>query len=326
MRATTRNESHDFDVLVVGDLNIDLILSGLPKLPDFGEEVLASGLARRLGGSAANFAVCCARLGLNVALVANVGRDEFGDFLRGKLQEWGVTTDYVRRDPDLATGITVSLSGAADRAFVTYVGTIDSLQAADVPRDLLARSRHLHIASYFLQTKLQSGLPSLAADARDAGASVSLDTGFDPDENWDTGLLDLLPQVDIFLPNETEARAITGTPTIDAALATLAAMTDVVALKTGAQGALACADGETVHVPAFAIEIADTTCCGDAFNAGFIEGILAGLPLTEAVARGNACGAIMASVVGNEGEMLTPSAVSELIVAGKTSPQGESAP
>ncbi|MFW5866450.1 MAG: carbohydrate kinase family protein [Armatimonadota bacterium] len=325
MRGPAWDEDRDFDVLVVGDLNIDLILSGLPKLPDFGEEVLASGLAQRLGGSAANFAGCCARLGLDVALVANVGRDEFGDFLRGKLQEWGVTTDYVSRDPELATGITVSLSGARDRAFVTYVGTIDSLQARDIPRTLLPRCRHLHIASYFLQTRLQPGCAMLAEAAHDAGTTVSLDTGFDPEENWDSGLLELLPQVDIFLPNEVEARAITETPTTDAALAALRAMTDVVAVKVGAGGAVASADGETVHVPAFAIDIADTTCCGDAFNAGFIDGLLAGAPLTEAVARGNACGAMMASVVGNEAEMLTSSAVLELVASGDTRP-GERAP
>lgn len=304
-------------MLVVGDLNIDLILSGMPRLPDFGEEVLATGLVQQLGGSAANFAVCCARLGLDVALVANVGRDEFGDFLRGKLQEWGVTTDYVRRDPDLATGITVSLSGARDRAFVTYVGTIDSLTARDVPRDLLDRARHVHIASYFLQTRLQEGCGRLARAAHDAGATVSLDTGFDPEESWDTGLLGLLSEVDIFLPNEIEAQAITEAPTVAAALASLCAMTDVVALKVGIDGALVCEGDETIHVPAFAIDVADTTCCGDAFNAGFIEGLLAGLPPAECVARGNACGALMASVVGNEAEVLSMGSVARLIDEGE---------
>lgn len=312
-------------MLVVGDLNIDLILSGLPRLPRFGEEVLATGLVQRLGGSAANFAVCCARLGLKVAFVANVGRDEFGDFLRGKLQEWGVTTDYVRRHPDLATGITVSLSGARDRAFVTYVGTIDSLEGRDVSRALLQRSRHVHIASYFLQTRLQAGCRDLVTACHEAGATVSLDTGFDPDESWDSGLLDLLPEVDIFLPNEVEAQAITETPSVDAAFAVLCAMTDVVALKVGADGALACSEGETVHVPAFAVDVVDTTCCGDAFDAGFIDGLLAGMSLSETVARGNACGGLMASVVGNEARVLTPEAVAEIIDDGQRRGAGERA-
>lgn len=313
LRAPAWDESRDFDVLVVGDLNIDLILSGLPRVPDFGEEVLASGLAQRLGGSAANFAVCCARLGMSVAFVANVGRDEFGDFLCGRLEEWGVASDYIGRHPELSTGITVSLSGARDRAFVTYVGTIASLEPADVPRELLRRSRHLHIASYFLQPKLQPGLPELADAAHTAGAGVSLDTGFDPGESWDSGLLSLLPHVDIFLPNEVEAQAIGGTRSVDAALATLCAMTDLVALKVGADGALACREDQTIHVPAFAVEVADTTCCGDAFNAGFIDGLLSGLPLRDCVARGNACGGLMASVVGNDAGVLSDSAIARII-------------
>jgi sugar/nucleoside kinase (ribokinase family) len=324
LRGPAWDQDRDFDVAVVGDLNIDLILSGLSRVPQFGEELLASGLAQRLGGSAANFAVCCARLGLNVALVANVGQDEFGDYLCEKLQQWGVATDYVSRHPELATGITVSLSGPSDRGFVTYLGTIDSLRGADVPRELLGRCRHLHLASYFLQTTLQPDCVELARAARDAGVTVSLDTGFDPEESWDTGLLSLLPEVDIFLPNEVEARAITETPTLDAALAALCGMTEVVALKMGPDGAMACAQEETIHVPSFAVEVADTTCCGDAFNAGFVEGLLAGLPLREAISRGNACGGLMASVVGNEAECLTQRSVAEMIDTGPIDSTGGS--
>ena len=299
-------------MLVVGDLNIDLILSGLPKLPEFGGEVLASGLTQLLGGSAANFAVCCARLGLSVAFVANVGRDDFGDFLIDELDRWGVSTDYVLRHHELSTGITVSLSGPDDRAFVTYVGTIDSLEGDELSADLPGRARHMHVASYFLQTKLQPQLPEMVTAMHEAGASVSLDTGYDPFERWDTGLPALLPQIDIFLPNEVEAQAITGADTYDQALAALCDVCSIVALKIGPDGALVCSGGETARVGGFTVEVADTTCCGDAFNAGFIEALLAGLPLQEAALRGNACGALMASVVGNEAEVLTTEAVDAL--------------
>ncbi len=312
MHGAAWDESRDFDVLVIGDLNVDLILSGLPRLPQFGEEVLATGLAQRLGGSAANFAVCCARLGMSVAFVANVGRDEFGSFLRNTLEELGVATDYVRRHPDLSTGITVSLSGAHDRAFVTYVGTIDSLHGSDIPPDLPGRARHMHVASYFLQTQLRPDLLDLVARVHETGATVSLDTGFDPAERWDSGLLSLLSEMDIFLPNEVEAQAIAAAETVDSALATLCGMTKLVAVKVGAEGSLACDGRETIHVPAFRLEVADTTGCGDSFNAGFIDGLLQGLPLAESMARGNACGALMASVVGNDAHVLTPAAIAQL--------------
>ncbi len=221
MQATAWREDRDFDVLVIGDLNIDLILSGIPRLPAYGEEVLATGITRRLGGSAANFAVCCARLGMSVAFVANVGRDDFGELLISELRRWGIATDCVRIREDLATGITVSLSGAHDRAFVTYVGTIDSLRGQDVPRELLLRCRHMHIASYFLQTMLQPDCRALTRAAHAAGLSVSLDTGYDPAEQWNGDLLELISEVDLFLPNEVEAQAITGTTSAEAALAAL---------------------------------------------------------------------------------------------------------
>ena len=313
MQATAWREDRDFDVLVVGDLNIDLILSGIPRLPAYGEEVLATGITRRLGGSAANFAVCCARLGMSVAFVANVGQDDFGAFLVGELARWGVATDYVHTHPELATGITVSLSGAHDRAFVTYVGTIDSLCGEDVPRELLPRCRHLHIASYFLQTMLQPECPALARAAHAAGLSVSLDTGYDPAEGWNGELLELISEVDSFLPNEVEAQAITGTASPEAALAALCTMVPVAVVKLGLHGAIACEGARSMHVPSFAVRTADTTCCGDAFNAGFIDAMLAGQPLPDAVARGNGCGGLMASVVGNDAEALSPEAVARLV-------------
>ncbi len=313
MQATAWREDRDFDVLVVGDLNIDLILSGIPRLPGYGEEVLATGIARRLGGSAANCAVCCARLGMRVALVAKVGEDDFGDFLVGELETWGVSTEYVQRHADLATGVTVSLSGATDRAFVTYVGTIDSLRGQDVPAELLGRCRHLHIASYFLQTRLAADCPALMAGAREAGLSGSLDTGYDPAEQWDGGLLELISEADVFLPNEIEAQAITGATGPEAALAALCAGVETAVVKIGAGGALACRGPETVYIPAFAVATAAPTCCGDAFHAGFLHGLLGGLPLPDCVARGNACGGLMASVVGNDARALSPEAVQGLV-------------
>ena len=313
MQAPAWSEDREFDVLVVGDLNIDLILSGVPKLPEYGEEVLATGVAQRLGGSAANFAVCCARLGRRVGFVANVGRDEFGDFLIAELERAGVSTEFIGRHESLATGITVSLSGAQDRAFVTYVGTIDSLYGEAVPRELLARARHLHIASYFLQTRLQPGALGLVQAARAAGLSISLDTGYDPAEQWNHGLLELISEVDIVLPNEMEAVAISGAGSAEAALAVLCAMVETAVVKIGAEGSMACEGAQTVHIPAFSIGTADTTGCGDAFNAGFIDATLAGRPLPDALARGNACGALMASVVGADAAIITEPAVAGIL-------------
>lgn len=309
LRGRAWSESRDYDVLAVGELNVDLILSGVPNVPEFGEEVLAEEVVKRLGGSTANFAVFCAQLGLRTAFVAKVGRDDFGDFLIEQLEQWGLGSQHVTRDSELATGLTVSLSGAEDRAFVTHVGTIDSLRADDVPDGLIRSSRHLHVGSYFLQRKLQPGCPELFERAHEAGVTVSLDTGYDPWESWDGGLRELLREVDVFVPNEVEGPRIAQAEGIEEAMRVLTGWSKVVALKLGEEGAMACEGEDCVQVGACEIEVADTTCCGDAFNAGFIDGLLTGMPLVDCVRRGNACGGLMVSVVGNEASVLTPEAV-----------------
>ncbi len=313
LRGNTRSEEREYDVLAIGELNVDLILSGVPRVPEFGEEVLAEDIVQRLGGSTANFAVFCAQLGLKVAFVTRVGADDFGDFLLRELEQRGVSSEYATRDPELRTGLTVAVSGAQDRAFVTYVGTIASLYAEDVPDELIRRARHMHIGSYFLQTRLQPGCPRLLKRAHEAGLTVSLDSGYDPREAWDSGIRDLLPDVDVFLPNEIEGPQVARADDVEETMRTLTAWSETVALKLGPLGAMACDSEGCEHLPAYAVEVADTTCCGDAFNAGFIDGLLVGLPLVDCVRRGNACAALMASVIGNEAGVLTPEAVAEMM-------------
>ncbi len=318
MRAAAWDEPREYDVLAIGEINIDLIMSGIPGLPDFGEEVLAEAMITRLGGSTANFAVCCAKLGLRVAFVAKVGRDDFGDFLIEQLERWRLGSQHITRDSSLRTGLTVSLSGAEDRAFVTYVGTIDSLTGDDVPPALLRASRHVHVGSYFLQTKLQPALPEVFRQARAAGASVALDTGFDPSEEWDGGVRELLEEVDVFMPNEVEAPAIAGAGTEEEAMRELAGRCELVVMKLGAEGAMACEGSECVRAEGLDVDVADTTCCGDAFDAGFTSAMLAGEPLEACLRRGNACGALMASVVGNDVNVLSPATVAAREAAGRS--------
>lgn len=312
MRARAWEERREWDVLAIGEVNLDLIMSGLPGLPQFGGEVLAQDITKRLGGSTANFAVCCAQLGLRVAFVAKVGHDDFGDFLVDELERAHLGSQHVTRDPVLRTGVTVSLSGPQDRAFVTYLGTIDSLTGDDIPPHVLRSCRHVHVGSYFLQTRLQPALPELFRQARRAGASVALDTGFDPAQRWDSGVRELLAQVDVFLPNEVEAPAIAQVEGENEAMRVLRQTCPLVAMKLGAEGAMACADGRCVRVAGLEVTVADTTCCGDAFDAGFTSALLAGLPLEDCLRRANACGALMASVVGNDATVLQPEAVAAM--------------
>jgi sugar/nucleoside kinase (ribokinase family) len=283
----------DLDVLVVGECNPDLVLTGGDVVPAFGQvERLVDEARLVVGASAAIMACGLARLGLRVALAAVVGDDPFARFMREALAERGVVTSGLVTDPVLATGVSVILSRGADRAILTAPGAIGAMTAALVDRRLVRAARHVHVASFYLQPLLAPGVGALLAEARAAGASTSLDTNWDPADRWAGGLAGALAATDVFLPNEEEALRITGAPTAAAAAAALADQVGVVAVKCGARGGLARAGTEAVAVAAPAVDVVDTTGAGDSFGAGFIAARLRGLPLADALRVAVACGTL----------------------------------
>ena len=157
--------SKPFHLLVVGDLNADLILSG-DVTPAFGQvEKLLDDASLVIGGSATIFACGAARLGLRVAFVGKVGDDVFGRFMLDALHSRGIDTTGVVRDREIKTGLTVILSRGQDRAMLTYAGTIGALRYDEIDLDLLAAARHLHLGSYFLLENLLPDVPRLFAEA-----------------------------------------------------------------------------------------------------------------------------------------------------------------
>ena len=293
-------DKRDFDLLVVGDVNVDIILSGMIELPRPGTEVLAGGLDFRSGGSASNCARAAAKLGARVAFMGLAGADSFGDFVLEALSASGVNLDYVRRSSDVKTGITVSLSLAADRAFATYLGSVAAFDIADIDFAALGHARHLHIGGYFLQRALKGSHRALFQRAKEAGLTTSLDTGWDPDEKWNGDLRGALEFVDILLPNEVEALHLTGENSLSDAIKRLASTVPITALKLGADGSLARMGDVEARAPAFPVAVRDTTALGDCFNAGFLMARLEGAPLEECLRVGNAAAAIAASRMGDD--------------------------
>jgi sugar/nucleoside kinase (ribokinase family) len=302
-----------YDILCVGDVNVDLILSGLQRLPQFGEEVLAESIGTHLGGCTANVALFAAHLGLQTALRARVGTDDFGDFLMAELERLGVSTEFIIRDPELRTGITVSLSGRQDRAFVTYLGTIDSLTRADVTDEILLSARHVHVGSYFLQSKLQPDIGAVLARAQELGLTTSLDTGFDPAGTWDSGVLGAVASASVFLPNEVEGPAIAGVAEPLEAARKLAQTGAKVAVKMGGSGAALVSEAGVHQTQALRVEVVDTTCCGDAFNAGLLCAMLDGKSEEEQLRWGCASGALIAGGSGACAERLSRENIEELL-------------
>jgi sugar/nucleoside kinase (ribokinase family) len=209
----------------------------------------------------------------------------------------GVDTSAVFVRPGGGTGLSVILNRGADRAILTYPGLIPTLTATEVTNDLLRRSRHLHVASYFLQTALQPGLPDLFARAHDLGMTTSLDTNWDPSGEW-RGFDELLCRVDVFLLNENEALELTGTKEIESAIQRLGESCKVVAIKLGADGAIARRGGETARAPAIPVEVVDTVGAGDTFDAGFLFGWLNGWSLKKTLSLAVVCGSLSARAAG----------------------------
>ena len=150
-----------FDILVVGEINPDLILSGDVE-PVFNQvEKLVDSAVMTIGSSSAIFACGAARLGLKVAFLGVCGEDVFGNFMLDEMSKRNVNIENVIIIPGGSTGMGVILTRGADRAIFTYPGLIPTLKASDVSDDCLRQARHLHVASYFLQTALQPGLPDL---------------------------------------------------------------------------------------------------------------------------------------------------------------------
>jgi sugar/nucleoside kinase (ribokinase family) len=291
-------------VLCAGEINVDLVLQGYTEFPVPGKEVLVQDSQLVLGSATAILAMGLARLGTPVAFVGKVGDDLWGRHCLDDMAGRGIELSRVIRGGGLKTGITVSITQAADRALVTYMGAIGALAAADVPDAAMAGLDHLHASSFFLQEALRPGLPDLFARAHRAGLTTSLDSGFDPSGRWDGGLRATLRETDLFFPNEVELRALSGCSDPAEGLRRLDNGSTRIVAKLGKEGAMTLDGDAVVHVPAYPVETVDTTGAGDSFNAGFLHRWLAGAPLVECLRLGAACGAL--STLGLGGTAAQP--------------------
>lgn len=294
------------DLLVLGDVNPDLVLSG-DVVPRFGQqEQLLDGADLVLGGSGAIVAHGAARLGTRTRLVACVGDDLLGRHVRDLLVAGGVDpTGLVAAS---TTGLTVVLSTGGDRAMLTYPGSIPEL-TADLALDAIDRAadegvRHVHVSSYFLLPKLTRGLGGVLEHARGRGLGTSLDTNFDPVGAW-TGVAELLPFVDLLLPNATEVSALAAAlgpaATSDPLQAArrLAGQGPTVVVKLGRDGAVEVTpDGEIIRDTGMPVVPVDTTGAGDTFVAAYLDGRLRGLPSTQCLRRACRAGALSTAAVG----------------------------
>lgn len=294
----------DFDLVVIGDLNADLILQGEDPVPAFGQvEKLVDVGVLTVGGSCGITACGAQRLGLRTACVGVLGNDVLGSFMRSALTAESIDVSACPSDPNRQTGISVILTrpGGEGRAILTAPGTIEVLTVEDIQPDILERSRHIHCGAYFLQPKLHGSLSGFFRSAREMGVTCSLDTNWDPSERWDPGLHDLLETCDLFFPNEGEALRITRRQTVEEALAALADLGPTVAMKLGEAGGVVQSGDGRAWASSPAVSPVDTTGAGDSFNAGYLHGFLKGWVPGKCLTLAVACGSLSTRALGGTG-------------------------
>jgi sugar/nucleoside kinase (ribokinase family) len=282
----------NLDVCVVGEINLDLILYGLPKILDLDRELLASGLAVTLGSSSAIFAHNLSILGSKVGFVSKTGGDALGQMALDRLAAAGVDMSRVSQGTGgTPTGLTVVLPQVQHRYIFTFPGTMFEMQYSDIDMEYVRSARHLHVSSYFLHRALRPRILDLFREAKHAGLSTSLDTNDDPENKWDEDLLEVLKYVDVFLPNDREVKKIARTDDLSRALNLLAGLAKVVVVKRGSSAAICRSGDEQCSLMPPRVKSVDDVGAGDSFDAGFIHQFLTGATLEHCLAFANLAGA-----------------------------------
>ena len=291
------------ELVVLGDLCWDVYLGGMKSFPEMGAEVFADDGSMKPGGSAANTAMILAMCDCPVSLYSVVGDDSAGRRIVQDLEQYGIETGSIKYLYRQQTGFTVVLSYRAEqeRMLVTSPGTLNKARLKDFDPGCLKQGAHLHLSSYFIQSGLAPDVGKLLDLAKMEGMTTSLDPGHDPESLWDiSALLPFLENLDWFLPNEIEFMSIAGGNDLVRTMEKFAPELPGIVVKAGGEGAYLRHgdDNAIMHFPSQAVDVIDTTCAGDAFNAGFLMALSLGNSPEKAVVLGNRFGAACSSVMG----------------------------
>ena len=289
-----------FDIIALGELNVDLILNQIEGFPEVGKEKFAHQMTLTLGSSTAIFAANAAALGVKVAFCGMIGNDSFGDLVEQSLRAKKVDTGYLIRTDKYATGATICMNYDEDRANLTYQGAMDAMGLSDINPDIFRNTKHIHISSVFMQSALKRDLMQILRLARENGVTTSLDTQWDPTEKWDLDYREVLPLISVFMPNEKELCALTRSKTVDEAVEKILPYINAAVIKQGSCGSLLLTkDGVRRQQTAMLnTQVVDAIGAGDSFNSGFIAQFVQSASLTDCQRYGNMTGAVNTTAAG----------------------------
>lgn len=303
----------DFDVIVIGELNVDIILNNIEGYPEVGKEKIAANMSVVLGSSSAIFASNLSSLGAKVAFIGKTGTDNFSDVIINSLNGKGVDTSHIIKSPTLNTGATIVLNYDEDRAMVTYPGAMNDFSLKDIDFDFVSRAKHVHFSSCFLQPGIKKDIVNIFRKAHEIGLTTSLDPQWDPEEKWDLNLSELLPVTDVFLPNIKEFEFLTRTSSLNEGLEKVKSDARNIAIKHGSDGAYLWNGKKVIHQNAFLNkQVVDCIGAGDSFNAGFIFKFVQQAPLEKCLEVGALTGAINTTGAGGTSAFVSQQAIKDL--------------
>ena len=290
----------EFDLVVVGEINPDIILRDDDLVPVYGQtEKLIADADVTVGSSAVIVAAGAAKLGLRVAFIGVVAQDYFADYMLNEMAKLNIDTTAVKTIPGIKSGFSIIFS-KGDRAILTYAGSIGELRFQQIDFSVIAKAKHLHLSSYFLLKELQPDIPKLFRLAKEMGLSTSIDCNWDPKNEW-KGIDEALKYTDLLLPNENEILALCKHDSVAEALTELVETVDIVALKLGSKGAIAKTKESEISMPSLKVNVVDTTGAGDSFDAGFLHGYINGFDIERCLRQAIICGSLSTRAVGGTG-------------------------
>ncbi len=302
-------------VVAIGDANVDLI-APVESFPSKGGEVSTDKLHKCAGGSAANLCVALARIGLNSRFIGRVGDDPFGHFLIDNFRKEKVDISQLQIDGKVGTGLQfIAITRDGERTMYGFRGANIYLAADEINMNPVKSSRIFHISGYaLLRDPQRKTTIKILKVARGAGALVSLDVGVLPATRATNRVCSILRCVDILFLGEREASALVGTSKPEKAARDLLKFgPKIVALKLGRKGCFILTEMEKVRFPAFPIKVVDTTGAGDAFDAGFLTGVIEKWGLKRTARFANALGSISTTKIGAQSGLLNKRGVKRFL-------------
>ncbi|MBN1993022.1 MAG: carbohydrate kinase family protein [Anaerolineae bacterium] len=304
------------DIIVIGDINIDINLT-IPAYPMPGNEAVATTVHMHTGGSAVNTAIALAKMDMDVGFIGRVGQDTLGDKVLADLKKAGVDCTHVQTDPTVSTGmIFIAVTADGERTMFSARGANAFTDAGALNANNFTRCRWVHLSGYsFLSYhQYETAMVALEQAENSPYTRVSMDVGPEPAFRARSRILEILPRLDILFPNRMELTLLSGGLSVEQSFDYLFEHgAKAVVAKCGHEGCMLAIDHKRTILPAFQVDIKDTTGAGDSFDAGVVLGRLIGLSWEASAALGNALGALAATQNGSGADFIHRSAVAKLV-------------